>query len=548
MKSKKRARVPFIGLSIVFVLWGGQSFSASPAVLSGVVSSSEEGTMEGVLVSAKKEGGRITVSAVSDSQGRYAFPGDRLSPGDYKITARAVGYDLEDPGVVKVEAGKTTPLHLKLQKTKNLAAQLTNAEWFLSNPEIKKRLLEDYKYGNNCISCHPLAPVVMSRYKAADWPAILTTRMWQYAEAAIYRPSDGLRIPAKLARTNPPRPGLENLAEFLSSINLSSSPDGKHKFALKTLPRVKGRSTKVIVTEYDLPRRECQPHDAAVDPDGMVWYTDVGNPYLGRLNPRTGEIKEWKTPLRNDGHPQLEHTFDIKFDREGNPIVGGYVGIFKFDKRTEQFTTWDVPGGMVAVSPDGTIWSKDQEKFLVNRLDPKTGKSRTYPMPPNSRFYGIEADSKGNLYGASLQLATIGELNGETGKWNMYPTPTPDSGSRRGDMDRQDRFWFAEYYSGKIGMFDTKTKQFKEWDIPPVPWSGPYDVVVDRNGEVWAAGEYTDNVFRLNPVTGQVTAYPVSSGLFMQIQRVDVDNSATPVTVWLGESHLAKIARVDPMD
>ena len=549
MKHKARSIQAWLGILGILVLCGVESYGANPAAVSGVVRSQEEGPMEGVQVSAKKEGGIITVSVVSDSQGRYAFPSERLQPGNYHVKTRAVGYDLEDPGVVKVEANQTTPLNLKLQQTKNLAAQLTNAEWFLSNPEMKKRLLDDYKYGNNCISCHPIGPVMMSKYKASDWPPILTTRMWQYAEASIYRPSDGLRIPSKRSPAPPPRPGLEKLAEFLSSINLSAHPDGKWPFELKTLPRPKGRSTRVIITEYDLPRRESQPHDAAVGPDGMVWYTDVGNPYLGRLNPRTGEIKEWRTPLRNDGHPELEHTFDIKFDREGNPIVGGYVGIIKFDKQAEQFTTWgDVPGGMVALSPDGSVWSKDQEKFLVYRLDPKTGRSVTYPMPPKSRFYGIEADSQGNFYGASLQQATIGELNGKTGKWELYPTPTPDSGSRRGDIDRQDRFWFAEYYVGKIGMFDTKTKQFKEWDIPPTPWSGPYDVVVDKNGEVWAAGEFTDNVFRLNPSTGQVTTYPVASGLFMQIQRVDVDNSTTPVTVWMGESHLAKIARVEPLD
>ena len=97
-------------------------------------------------------------------------------------------------------------------------------------------------------------------------------------------------------------------------------------------------------------------------------------------------------------------------------------------------------------------------------------------------------------------------------------------------------------------MFDTRTKQFKEWEIPPAPWSGPYDVVVDKNGEVWASGEFTDNLFRLNPATGEVTTYPVSSKLYMQAQRVDVDNRTTPVTVWIGENHLARIARVEPLD
>jgi len=56
------------------------------AALTGQVSSAEEGAMEGVVVSAKKEGSNITTSVVSDDKGRYSFPADRLSPGQYKIS------------------------------------------------------------------------------------------------------------------------------------------------------------------------------------------------------------------------------------------------------------------------------------------------------------------------------------------------------------------------------------------------------------------------------------------------------------------------------
>src|SRR5688572_32830413 len=92
-----------VGL-IFIVLCGSESYSAD--ALSGVVSSQKEGRMEGVLVSAKRESSNITVTVVSDSQGRYAFPGDRLPAGNYRIKTRAVGYDLNDPGVVKVDASK----------------------------------------------------------------------------------------------------------------------------------------------------------------------------------------------------------------------------------------------------------------------------------------------------------------------------------------------------------------------------------------------------------------------------------------------------------
>ena len=44
------------------------------SALTGQVTSAEEGPMEGVVVSAKKDGSTISVSVVTDAQGRFAFP------------------------------------------------------------------------------------------------------------------------------------------------------------------------------------------------------------------------------------------------------------------------------------------------------------------------------------------------------------------------------------------------------------------------------------------------------------------------------------------
>ena len=69
------------------------------AALSGQVSSAEEGAMEGVLVSAKKDGATITTTVVSNDKGQFSFPTDRLEPGHYNITIRAAGYMLQSvPG------------------------------------------------------------------------------------------------------------------------------------------------------------------------------------------------------------------------------------------------------------------------------------------------------------------------------------------------------------------------------------------------------------------------------------------------------------------
>src|SRR5215831_715826 len=106
----------------------------TPVALTGTVSSEAEGPMEGVVVSAKKAGSTITVSVISDKAGRYAFPANRLEPGAYALKIRAVGYVLDGKGSADVVAERTATADLKLKKTKNLASQLTNAEWILSVP------------------------------------------------------------------------------------------------------------------------------------------------------------------------------------------------------------------------------------------------------------------------------------------------------------------------------------------------------------------------------------------------------------------------------
>ena len=59
-------------------------------------------------------------------------------------------------------------------------------------------------------------------------------------------------------------------------------------------------------------------------------------------------------------------------------------------------------------------------------------------------------------------------------------------------MDSQNRLWFGENTGNRIGMFDTNTKEMREWLIP-TPWSDSYDAVRDKSGKVWAGGRMTDH-------------------------------------------------------
>jgi len=544
------ALVAAVILSSVFSF---QAYSAESMALAGIVSSDKEPQMEGVLVSAKKVGGTITVTVVSDSHGRYAFPANRLQPGEYRLNARATGFDLEDPGVVTLAANKTKEANLKLQPTRDLTSQITNAEWLASAPGS-----DEDKKGVTCmVGCHQLAVVAKTKYDA-DALKVIMARMRNYAAASINEPGDWVNpvpLPYEEAeRSEASQKTDARIAEYLSTINLSSSPNGKWNYEFKAFPRLKGASTKIIITEYDLPRRGFEPHDVVMDPDGMIWTPDFGNGNLGRLNPTTGEFKEWKVPTLKPDSPA--YGLDLAIDKDGNPWFSMMEqgGISKFDRKTQTFSSWRVPPaydnvkahvGMVAITRDSKVWFKDSRNNMVHRLDPQTNHYDSYKLP--HEFYGMRVDSIGDLILSSLSLGTIAEIDAETGKITDHPTPSPNSGAHRGEMDSKDRYWFAESNAGKIGMFDTKTKKIEEWPLPFQSYSDPYDAVADKKGDVWAAGMLTDYVFRLNPQTGQVVTYLLPTHE-ANIRRLSVDNSTGSVGIWMGENHHARIAKLEPLE
>jgi len=112
-------RAPVIARVAVsaFAAWvaipaGSVLAQGTPPALSGTIASDREGPMEGVLVSAKKQGSTITVTVVSDAKGTYAFPAGRLEPGPYKLAIRASGYALDGADNVELAAGKAAMANL----------------------------------------------------------------------------------------------------------------------------------------------------------------------------------------------------------------------------------------------------------------------------------------------------------------------------------------------------------------------------------------------------------------------------------------------------
>ena len=357
--------------------------TSDSVALSGIVSSQAEGLMEGVVVSARRDGANFTVSVVSDAKGNYSFPRSHVEPGKYALTIRAAGYDLNGPGSVEIAAGKTANANLKLEKTKDLAAQLSSLEWAMSVPGTPEQKDKVIYQTVSCAYCHTWQRVMRSNHTAGEFVELITRMQKYYTDGSAVstdkRGRGQLGPPNQVAAADQnPIWGREpygvpkkELAEYLATVNLSGGRT-TWPFELKTLPRPKGKATRVIITQYDMPRPDTVAHDLDLDSSGTVWYTDESRMFFGKMNPKTGKFTEYALPPVPPG--DLPGARDIQVDREDNiwfprRIANAGVVLTKFNPKTEEVSTIEGVGTQfMALGPEGKIWAG------WSRIDPKTMK------------------------------------------------------------------------------------------------------------------------------------------------------------------------------
>jgi len=542
--------------AVLFQLAASTANAAGPssAALTGQVTSDSEAAkaspMEGVVVTAHKDGSIVSVSVTTDQTGHYAFPEDRLEPGHYTLAIRAVGYDLSAPAAAEIVAEDPVVVNLKLVPTKNLPGELTNAEWMQSIPgsEEQKAFLLD------CTSCHTMERIVRSTHDVNEWMQVIS-RMKGYG--AVSQP---IKPQPMLDRSRAGTPEqFRAAAEYLASINLSAVDHWT--YALKTLPRPTGASTRAIVTEYSLPRTTIEPHDIVLDKDGNVWYSDFGELYISKFDPKTLKLTEYPLQDFKPGAPvgQLSLAFDkegvLWFDMMYQGALGTIdpkTGAIKYYPLPPEWNDNRVQLNFVGLrhDVDGKVWTKSVGTQDIFRLDLATGKwDKFHPtdaLPPGHHYgiYQVISDSQNNLWLAEFEDGHLGKINAKTAQVTWFAPPTPHARLRRMEIDNADRITVAEYRGNKVAVFDPKTDQFTEYNLPPDTF--PYRAVFDKNGELWVSTMSTDRVVRIDPKTGKTEQYLMPSDTNMR--TVAVDNRTTPVTFWVGSNHDHALVKVEPLE
>src|SRR5262249_39949317 len=123
-----------------------------------------------------------------------------------------------------------------------------------------------------CVSCHDASRLATPGFSHAGWQDVIS-RMMNIGVSLT--PEQLPLLTDYLARSFPPQP----------------------QPAAKLVPG----TAEVSFTEWAVATPGAFPHDPLSTADGAIWYTGQRASVLGRIDPKTGTIKEYPTTIENSG-------------------------------------------------------------------------------------------------------------------------------------------------------------------------------------------------------------------------------------------------------
>jgi virginiamycin B lyase len=272
---------------------------------------------------------------------------------------------------------------------------------------------------------------------------------------------------------------------------------------------------EITFTEWQTPTLGQRSRDPIQAADGSIWWAGQFGNLIGRLDPASGEMKEYPLPPK-----AMPHT--VTLDAKGMPWYTGNMNgtIGKLDPSTGKITVYPMPDP-AAKDPhtaifdkQGILWFTLQNSNMVGRLDPATGDVKLVTMKtPNSKPYGIEIDAEGVPWFACNGRPCLVKIDPATMELTEIKLPFPETTVRRLDIADDGMIWYVNSGFGQLGRFNPKTGEIKEWPSPSGPKSHPYAIVV-VDGIVWynESGQRPDTLVRFDPKTETFQSWAIPSG------------------------------------
>src|SRR5688572_29744954 len=278
----------------------------------------------------------------------------------------------------------------------------------------------------------------------------------------------------------------EHWAELISNMaDLSGSPKQRDEivnYLATNFPpndrrkavQVKG-DLKINIQEWKVPTLGQRSRDPVETADGMIWWAGQFGNVVGRLNPRTGEMKE--IPLPPGARPH-----SITPDAQGNIWYTGNANgtIGRIEGKTHEIKVYPMPDPMAKdphtaeFTADGTLMFSLQNSQMIGRLIPATGEVKLIKLSaPEKNPYGVKIDRAGIAWISCAESNCILRVDPKTMELREFKLPEGSS-ARRLAFTSDGMLWYGNEGLGTVGRLDTKTGATKEWPSPNGKASVPY--------------------------------------------------------------------------
>ena len=342
-----------------------------------------------------------------------------------------------------------------------------------------------------CAGCHNMRPIARSSgYSQSEWRELIRTMMTLPVETEN-------RVSTYLGEHFPP--------------NDRRSP------TLVSGPVEIDFETWVVPT---LGQRSRDPVEA---PDGSIWWVGQWLDIVGRIDPESGEMREYPLPAGAKPH-------SVTPDAEGNMYYLGNrnATIGKLDPDSGEIVEFPMPEPGARdphtgeFDAQGRFWFTLQQSNRVGRLEPTTGEIELIELDrPRSRPYGIKIDSSGDAWVACNGGPCLYRFDGDTMAATRIDLPNQETTVRRLDIAADGMIWYVNSGAGRLGRYDPVSGSIREWPSPSGPKSHPYAILI-VDGAVWynESGMRPDALVRFDPATETFQSWPIpSSGFYAGILR-----------------------------
>lgn len=182
----------------------------------------------------------------------------------------------------------------------------------------------------------------------------------------------------------------------------------------------------------------------AYDAGENLWVSEFSNNAVARLNPKTGEVKEYPLPLAGKLPRTQAGPYGITMDSQKNvwytKLNEGVIG--KLDTRSEKITQYKMPtdgSGPRRLSVDSRdrLWIPEFSNNKVARFDPKTETFKEYDLPhPGDYPYALRVDgAKDIVWICGTGSDSLYRFDPETERFIQYPLPSQVAFTRQLAVD-----------------------------------------------------------------------------------------------------------------